>query len=298
MIAPLTENEARAQLEEILRTLAVERGETIYLGVDMAALPLPTYPAKLTPQGMRERAEKWCEFVLLDYLGPEGTLIVPTFSYGYAAPGQVYIHEETPSDVGPFTNYLRRQPQAVRSLHPIFSLAGIGKHADDILAKTGKSAFGPLSSCGRLPGYDTRFVCLGVPFALSITYIHTLEQMHGCSHRYNKILESKVMRDGQEVKGPWMAYLSYRGTTQGADFSLIENELRKAGVLLETSYRDRPYQSVKVTDVDEIGFRLLDENPCAFATHDVEIRLDDSLTAENPTSGYLAEFVLTHKPCG
>ena len=294
----MTESEAREHLIEILKSLSVSRGDTVYLGVDMAALPLPKNPAKLTAEGMLERFEKWCEFTLnclLDYLGPDGTIIVPTFSYDYAAPGKIYNHQETPSDVGPFTEYVRRHSQSIRSLHPIFSLAGIGKHARDILCGLGKSAFGPLSSFGRLPGYGVRFVCLGVPFSQSITYLHTLEQMHGCNHRFNKILESKVMSHGIEVIGPWMAYLSFRGFAQGADFAAMENRLRQEGALLETSYRGRPYQSVIVTDVDIIGFKMLDENPCAFATYDAEVRLDEDLTAQNPVTGYLAEFVLNHK---
>lgn len=294
----MTENEAAERLTEIMKAIAVCRGDTVYLGVDMSALPLPSYPAKITADTMRLRAEKWCAFLfncLTEYLGPEGTLIVPTFTYGCAAPGQKFIHEETPSDVGPFTEYIRRHPKAVRSLHPIFSLAGIGKHAADILFDTGKSAFGPLSAFGRLTKNDVKFLCLGVPLALSITYLHHLEQMHGCNHRYNKVLESKVVRNGREVEGPWLAYLRYRGVSQGPDFSRFEDCLREEGVLLETGYKGFPYQCVKVSEVDEIGYRALYGNPCAFASHDVEVRLDESASARNPVVGHVAEFVLRQK---
>ncbi|MBL4615247.1 MAG: AAC(3) family N-acetyltransferase [Magnetovibrio sp.] len=291
----MTEDEAREQFETLLSALAVERGDTVYFGIDISALPLPSYPSEITRESMRDRANKWCEFVLgtlLNYLGPQGTLIVPTFAYDCAAPNIIFDLEETPSDVGPFTNFVRLHPKAVRSLHPIFSLAGIGKHAKDILSNTGRSAFGPLSSFGRLAKYDAKFVCLGVPFSLSITYMHHLEQMHGCNHRYHKILESKVYSNGKEVPGPWLAYLNYRGVTPKADFSSIEKRLREEGVLFETNFRGAPYQCVTVANVDEFGMKMLDGNSCAFLERDVVVRLNESIPAQIPKAADLVEITL------
>src|SRR5438046_1658456 len=108
---------ARAAVEDILDRLRVKAGDRIMLGIDMGKLPLPSYPAALTREALRERERKWCRFVLdrlLDHLGPGGTLLVPSYSYTCGKPGSTFVLESTPSEVGPFTEFVRDQPQTVR----------------------------------------------------------------------------------------------------------------------------------------------------------------------------------------
>ena len=107
------------------------------LAIDMGKIPLPAYSASLTHEGFRERERLWCQFVLdalLDVLTPSGTLLVPSFSYTCTQAKSEYISETTPSENGPFTNFVRVPPKAIRSLHPIFSLTGIGRDAVSLLS--------------------------------------------------------------------------------------------------------------------------------------------------------------------
>jgi aminoglycoside 3-N-acetyltransferase len=63
---------------------------------------------------------------LLDVLGAEGTLVVPTFTYGL----DVYDPKESPSMVGAISEAVRKRTNALRSLHPTHSVAAIGELAD------------------------------------------------------------------------------------------------------------------------------------------------------------------------
>ncbi|MHB9036851.1 MAG: AAC(3) family N-acetyltransferase [Armatimonadota bacterium] len=65
---------------------------------------------------------------LLDVIGSEGTLVVPTYTYGL----DVYDPEESPSVVGAISEAVRKHPNALRSLHPTHSVAAIGRLADVI----------------------------------------------------------------------------------------------------------------------------------------------------------------------
>ncbi len=67
---------------------------------------------------------------LLEIIGPSGTLLAPAIT-GNVRPDQPVFHvEHSPSTVGFFTETLRRRPDAVRSLHPVHSVAAIGPKAD------------------------------------------------------------------------------------------------------------------------------------------------------------------------
>ena len=69
---------------------------------------------------------------LLDLLGPEGTLMMPTFTFSWLG-HQPYNPTETPSRVGAVTDRFWRHPEAQRSLHPTHSFAAIGPLATSLL---------------------------------------------------------------------------------------------------------------------------------------------------------------------
>ncbi|MCH8168165.1 MAG: hypothetical protein IIC03_09590 [Proteobacteria bacterium] len=134
--------------------------------------------------------------------------------------------------------------------------------------------------------YACRFLCLGVPFRFSITYPHYLEQTFGCNHRYNKVFKTKVLRDGKEVPGPWLAYVRYISIASEPDLTGIEESLRDAGALREIEFMGKPFQSVDIADVNRIGYAKLESNSCAFVSSDVEVVLDEaiSMTDAGPTA--------------
>ncbi len=291
----MTEAEARDQLRDILAALEVRRGDTVYLGIDMGHVPLPGYSAELTRDAIRAREEKWCAFVLQvlrEALGPEGTLLVATFTYSYAGQSVPFVLEESPSEVGPFTEYFRRQPDTIRSLHPLHSISGVGRHAHAILDNVGKAEYGAMSPYARLGEYGTKLLCLGAPLAASITYVHHLEQTYGINHRYTKAINTPVYRNGERVPGPWLCFMRYLGVATMPRHEHIEERLRAEGVLREATIDAHPMQCVDVHDVDRIGYAMLVENPCAFLERSVEVRLDESEVAAAPVADSVVRFVL------
>jgi len=292
----MTETEASQAIQSLLADLGVGRGETVYLGIDMARLPLPRWPAALNREAVRAREARWCAFVfdqIMEVLGSDGTLLVGTFTYSCGHPDIAFVLEETPSEIGPFTDWLRQRPGAIRSLHPLFSLAGIGARAAAILSNTGAAAFGPCSPFGRLAAEGARFVNLGIPFRQSLTYVHHLEQCYGCNHRYHKVIPGAVFQNGQRVEREFLGYLRWRGVDSAVAVGPLEDALKQAGVLREV---DRPGlfgQSALVADVDRIGYAMLTENAWAFSTRKVRVDLDDTAVAAVPSREPVAVFKLS-----
>lgn len=76
--------------------------------------------------------------VMLDVLGADGTLVMPTLSYDILdKPGEVRFDvRKTPSCVGWLTEYFRTELKDVRrSLHATHSCAATGKYADALIEK-------------------------------------------------------------------------------------------------------------------------------------------------------------------
>jgi len=62
---------------------------------------------------------------LLEVLGPQGTLVMPTMGGA-----EVWNHETTPSTIAILTERWRQRPESIRSWHPTHSVAAGGKQAE------------------------------------------------------------------------------------------------------------------------------------------------------------------------
>lgn len=104
-------------------------------------------------------------------IGDEGTLLFPTYpnrspvsSYEYLRAGHVFDVKRTPSYTGLLTEFGRRNPQAIRSIHPTKSVCAIGPMAEELTATHQRSPYpyDRLSPYRKLVDCEAKIVGLGV----------------------------------------------------------------------------------------------------------------------------------------
>ena len=135
---------------------------------------------------------------LLSALGPQGTLIVPTFTGQFRDPGFIFDPAETPCTTGAIPNDAFRRPSARRTYHLVQTVAAIGPLADEITLAGGNDGWDAQPSMRALFDLDGWFLLLGVPYQ-NLTAGHFLEQELS-THRRARAL-SGLMRqpDGTVV---------------------------------------------------------------------------------------------------
>ena len=124
-------------------------------------------------------------------LGPEGTLIMPTFNFDFNK-GQPWDVRTTPSKMGVLTELVRRDPRARRVFHPFYSFAILGKHADLLGSLRYKSAYERDSLFGKLRDLDGKIMVIGLSYNNSMTFFHHIEQMEGVNYRFLKQFTGEV----------------------------------------------------------------------------------------------------------
>ncbi len=118
---------------------------------------------------------------LLNILGKEGTLMMPSFpaigfNYDYLKSKPVFDVRHTPSKMGVMTETFRKKNGVVRSMHPTDSVIAFGKEADYLV----KDHFGQLTPYNdkspfyRLCEVKGKILMIGVGLE-SLTNLHTLE---------------------------------------------------------------------------------------------------------------------------
>lgn len=114
---------------------------------------------------------------VLETAGPSGTVLMPVMTFG-----EPFDPARTPSRCGLVTETFRRRPDAVRSLNPTHSIAGIGEDAIRLLSGHDRDLpygpNGPGSPLSRLADEDGYVVLLGVSHT-SDTVLHLPHYLAG-----------------------------------------------------------------------------------------------------------------------
>jgi len=126
---------------------------------------------------------------LLDYLGPEGTLIVPTFTYSFRR-NEVFDVVNSPSakSIGIFSEFVRIQPDAVRCPDPLFSMAAVGANAKEMMLRQSDACFGIGSTYARLFDANVLFMALGITYSTGLSGFMHIEKLAGVPYRKDEKL--------------------------------------------------------------------------------------------------------------
>lgn len=166
---------------------------------------------------------------LLEVIGPEGNLMLPTFNYTRPLPEPYYGPATTPGRTGLIPETGRQRPSAIRSLHPTHSVAVIGPDAVELTRDhLAGRAFGIGSPIDRLAQMGGKVLLLGVGH-VSNSMIHVAEEYAGLpkASAYPEPLPSAkvLMPDGTERVHPLDTSCSCSASFGGAELALRQEHL-------------------------------------------------------------------------
>jgi aminoglycoside N3'-acetyltransferase len=188
----------RAQVFQALEELEIRPGD--HLLIHSALLPLGR-PADGTHTYLAP---------LLDTVGPEGTLVAPTFTFGFIQTGQ-YDVVHTPSvGMGALAEAIRRHPDACRTPHPLQSLSAIGGMARHLAACRTLSAYSEGSAFDVLARSEAKILLLGAE-PRHISHTHLSEERVRVPYRFDKHVPgtARLATDESPESGTWNFYARY-----------------------------------------------------------------------------------------
>ena len=192
---------------------------------------------------------------LLEAVGSEGTVAVSTLT-GWFSP---FDAQRSPSAVGEISETLRRRKGALRSLHPVHSVAAIGRQAAFITegherCKTGCGRGTPYDKIRRLGG---KTVLLGVDMDRN-TVMHALEEE--IDARYLRTLDIVA----PTYLSPQQTFTLEKFPPGHRDFLCITPVLRREGAMIEGKIGSAVVKVIDTERLFEIGLRMLRDDPLLF----------------------------------
>lgn len=206
---------------------------------------------------------------LLEVVGSEGTLAIPTHTWKVVNAEQPVFHQAlTPSNVGALTNVFRLRSGVIRGLHPTHSVAACGPRAAALIAgheqdNTPCSASSPY---GRLRDWGGKVLIIGEGLNCC-TFFHGCEEWAGMPWAVsaNPIQLYSITAAGQIIP----VSLHHHTINTWDQYPRLEPYLHESGVL-------------RISYLGECPLRLLDARAAAELLiaqlrHDPSIILPDDM---------------------
>ncbi len=240
-----------------LRRAGIREGDVVHVQSDLRT------PGPVEASPAANPREAILEFYLAGFreaLGPSGTLTVLTSFEDYGRFGTPFVREESPSRAGAFSEYMRTQPGAVRSVHPIVSLTGLGERAEELCGGNHYDGYGYDSPWGRLHRLNAKFVSLGIGMRIAFSFQHYIEKQFGIPYQYTKLYRTPVYSNGREVPGPFTMSVRYLDFGIAYDFSRFEKRLLEKGAAVEVALGRAMLQLTTAQPALDVGMACLNED--------------------------------------
>ena len=204
---------------------------------------------------------------ILDVLGPEGTLVFPTFSMKNFGSSYETWHINKPSDTGYLTEYFRTRPGSLRSDQATHSVAARGKLAHELthehsayghrLCPFGQSAFADSSPWVKMYHLSAKVVFLGVNMRCN-TLKHMIEGFYieqllssVANSSERALLQTQLWTFENRWQGIWLFYDSVK----------MQEHLTGLGLVTETQCGNATFYCVDAKVSSDAALEALRTHP-------------------------------------
>lgn len=210
---------------------------------------------------------------LLEALGPNGTLVVPAFTYAdphdypdSIDPAWIFDPASTRSGMGAVTNAVRMRDGALRSIHLWHSVSAVGPLAETVVTADGNawaSAWDETSPMAWVFDNGGLILLLGVPYQ-NLTAVHVWEVEVGVDYRETRFITRRTpLADGTLVPLASQVH-ARRDWHPGSDFNRMGERMEKAGLVAVGHVGNAVARLFPAADAHEMALAMYAEDASAF----------------------------------
>jgi aminoglycoside 3-N-acetyltransferase len=119
----------------------------------------------------------------MEWVGPDGTVLLPTFNFQSWSETHYFDIEETISEMGIIGELGRLRQESIRTPHPLYSFAAFGKRKEEFGRTEDVEAYGPNSAFALFHRLNGMNVSIGLHWNSTFSMHHYVEYNTGCDYR-------------------------------------------------------------------------------------------------------------------
>ena len=198
---------------------------------------------------------------ILNLLGKNGTLCVPTFNYNYINKKKKFdtFENEYTKLLGALPGEVLSRNKRIRSFNPGYNISTIGSKAKYISSSKSISSFGSDSSWDRLFKLNAKIVLINCDLD-SMTFIRYIESKCDVPYLYSKLCKTPVYSGKKKIFSQSTCFLRYKYLNFKYNLKRFEKILKIKKVLKETKINNIRIKTLSMKATFEIGVKLLNND--------------------------------------
>jgi aminoglycoside 3-N-acetyltransferase len=245
------------QVLEVLEQVGVQAGDGLLVHSALQFLGRPAGGVGMYLEALQEA------------VGEKGTLVVPTFNFGFAK-GEEYDPDNAAAvGMGTFSEYVRLAPDVHRTTHPMQSFAVWGRYAEELAARDTPSAFDGGSAADRMLALGFKLLLMGADIQ-AVSMLHYSEQRAEVPYRYWKEFSGRVKRDGEWQTMSYKMFVRDMEIDARLEIYAIQDALEAEGKWATAQLNYGRVSLCGLRDFVRVTDALLAENPWCFVTNPPE----------------------------
>ena len=167
------------------------------------------------------------------------------------------MYEESPSEMGMFSEHVRRSGGSCRTLHPIQSLTALGARAEILTKNHPRWNVGHDTIWDRMLKHGAKVVTLGLPPRQCMSLVHHIEFLACVPYLYHKVLRGEVYAGGRRIHDDFLIAVRYLNYGISWDLSRLESDLFAMSAISQIPLGADYVRVVPMDAVFEAGMRGL-----------------------------------------
>lgn len=224
-----------------LREIGIKAGDTVCIHSQLFGFGMPLCNKDIL-------LDMLCK-IFMTIVGPEGTVIMPAFSYSFCKK-EIYNIETTPSTVGLLTEHFRNYSGVKRTKHPIFSFSVWGKRQEEFLDICWDAFDLSSSVYGKMIQTNDKIVLFGAP--KGYTFYYLAEQAVGVKHRYFKNFDGYIVENGKPYYQIVPYYVRHLDMKSAEDENTVDSFLAENNLIRTVNIGSGSIRLFKCKEVFEV----------------------------------------------
>ena len=186
-------------IKEKLIEAGLKKGDTIFCHSSLGFFGMPD------KEIIKNKLAEVFFDCLCEIVGPEGTLIFPTFTYTFSEnKNEIFDPNYTKSKMGILPEYVRQLPNSTRTMDPFYSSVIHGKLKEYFSNNIPNNSFGLNSVFDKFYRVNGKILNLNSPAG---TLIHFFERKLSVKYRFDKDFGGEVFISKKKQKIKWTIYV-------------------------------------------------------------------------------------------
>lgn len=208
-------------------------------------------------------------------------LIVPTYTFSFCNHEDFDV-QNSKSSMGVFSEYFRKQPEAIRTKDPLMSISMIGKDLS-LINNDSTNSLGIGSTYDLLlQKGDTKFLFLGKPLSSCFTFTHYVEAVLQLPYRYKKSFTGNIINNGVTTPAEYFMEVRYKDIIPFSD-NRVDTLFEEFGAKKKIYLGDSEINICNISDSFNILSNAIKKQPDFMLSHAL------------PNTAYVEDYVYEKK---